>query len=111
MTWTLLAPLIKSCPANTPKIMWNNFPGLNITNNPYPPPGPSNAVAKTGYQPTAPGRNVTLSWETPGKSVGPNNSYTTRSDAGAPKYVAWISQLGLNYTTLEVDSGGHTGCK
>jgi len=109
MTWTLLAPLISSCPANTPKIMWNNFPALNITNNPYPPPGPSNAVAKTGYQPTAPGRNVTLSWEAPGKSVGPNNSYTTRSDAGSPKYVAWISQLGLNYTDLQVDSGGYAG--
>jgi len=108
MTWTLLAPFIASCPPETPKIKWNNFPALTINNNPYPPPGPSDLIAKTGYQPTAPGRNISLSWEAPGKSVGPNNSYTTRSNAGTPKYVAWISQLGLNYTALE-SSGTYSG--
>lgn len=31
MAWTLLAPYIQSCPADNPKIAWQNFPALNIT--------------------------------------------------------------------------------
>jgi len=31
MAWTLLAPHIVSCPAENPRIAWNNFPALNIT--------------------------------------------------------------------------------
>jgi len=104
MTWTLLAPHIKSCPSKNPTVLWNNFPGLNITNNPAPP-GLSNAVAHVTGPLTAPGRVLNLTWESPGKKVGPDLAYTTRSGAGAPKYVAWISQLGLNYTTLENISG------
>lgn len=32
--WTLLAPYISSCPANTTRLAWQNFPTLTILNNP-----------------------------------------------------------------------------
>lgn len=32
--WTLLAPNIKGCPENNTHIVWQNFPALNVTNNP-----------------------------------------------------------------------------
>lgn len=32
--WTLLAPYISSCPANTTRLAWQNFPSLTIINNP-----------------------------------------------------------------------------
>lgn len=47
-----------------------------------------------------PGRVVNLTWEEPGKLVGPNNSYVTSSQAGAPAYVAWVSQLNVTYSPL-----------
>jgi len=105
MTWTLLAPYIKSCPKEYPVVKWNNFPALMIENNPGPP-GPSDHVNNEGYQPTSAGRNVTLSWEKPGQVVGPFNQ-TTRSNASTPTHVAWVSQLGMIYTPLTVN--GTTG--
>jgi len=35
-------------------------------------------------------------------AVGPNNSYVTSTTAVEPKFVAWVSQLNLTYTPLEV---------
>lgn len=32
--WTLLAPYISSCPANTTRLAWQNFPTLRILDNP-----------------------------------------------------------------------------
>jgi hypothetical protein len=32
--WTLLAPYISSCPANSKRLAWQNFPGLNVLNQP-----------------------------------------------------------------------------
>lgn len=32
--WTLLAPYISSCPANTTRLAWQNFPSLTILNEP-----------------------------------------------------------------------------
>lgn len=55
-----------------------------------------------------PGREVHLTWETPGQAVGPNNSYTTSSQAGEPKWVLWASQLNVTYSPLEV-TGPHAG--
>jgi Ferritin-like domain len=55
-----------------------------------------------------PGRKVYFSWDTPGKPVGPNNSYTTSTMAGAPKWVGWVSQLNLTYTPLTL-SGNNAG--
>jgi hypothetical protein len=31
MAWTLLAPYMVSCPAENPRIAWQNFPALNVT--------------------------------------------------------------------------------
>ncbi|KAK9370361.1 ferritin-like domain-containing protein [Lipomyces kononenkoae] len=36
MGWTLLAPYITGCSRDSPKVAWQNFPALNITNNPNP---------------------------------------------------------------------------
>lgn len=57
-----------------------------------------------------PGRQVFFSWELPGKAVGPNNSYVTATAAGAPQYVAWVTQLNLTYSKLTLTSSttGHT---
>ncbi|KGO45261.1 hypothetical protein PEXP_060500 [Penicillium expansum] len=56
---------------------------------------------------TAPGRQVLLQWDLPGKKIGPNNSYitTTETKAGSAKYVLWVSQLNITYTPLYVVSG------
>jgi hypothetical protein len=40
--------------------------------------------------------------------VGPNNSYVTTTQAGAPAWVAWVNQLNLTYTPLEI-SGNNSG--
>ncbi|KAF5606618.1 Rds1 [Fusarium subglutinans] len=34
--WTLLAPYISSCPSNQTRLVWQNFPSLNILNQPNP---------------------------------------------------------------------------
>ncbi|KAG9771226.1 hypothetical protein KCU88_g6399, partial [Aureobasidium melanogenum] len=34
--WTLLAPYISSCPANTTRLAWQNFPSLTVLNQPNP---------------------------------------------------------------------------
>ncbi|KAI1453242.1 ferritin-like domain-containing protein [Annulohypoxylon moriforme] len=47
-----------------------------------------------------PGRQVFLSWDCPGYRTGPNNSYSTSTNAGTAKFAAWVSQLNVTYTTL-----------
>ena len=54
-----------------------------------------------------PGREVFFSWEDPGKAVGPNNSYVTTTAAGAPAFVAWVTQLNLTYSPLTNISGNN----
>jgi len=34
--WTYLAPYISSCPENTTRLIWQNFPALHIVNQPNP---------------------------------------------------------------------------
>ncbi|PYH90423.1 hypothetical protein BO71DRAFT_75615 [Aspergillus ellipticus CBS 707.79] len=55
-----------------------------------------------------PGRQVLLSWETPGKPAGPNNSYVTSTSAGSPKFVAWVTQLNVTYSELTLN-GSQSG--
>lgn len=142
--WTYLAPYISSCPANTTRLAWQNFPALRIVNQPnpnrfspndtlpnevvgtriadpsnstipfnascvnvnattYPGYSCSPAIAHNRSEPLSfPGRLLNLTWESPGQAVGPNNSYVTSTSAGTPKFVAWVSQLNLTYTPLEV---------
>ena len=67
------------------------------------------AVAHNKTEPLSfPGKQVMLRWEAPGKAVGPNMSYVTAINAGAPKFVAWSAQLNLTYSPLTV-TGENTG--
>ena len=76
---------------------WNSDAGALVTPNKYTPL-------------SFPGRSVALQWENPGKSVGPNNSYVTSTQAGgSAKFVAWVSQLNVTYTPLQVSGNrGYT---
>ncbi|EFE35308.1 uncharacterized protein ARB_06265 [Trichophyton benhamiae CBS 112371] len=57
-----------------------------------------------------PGRKILLQWESAGRPVGPNNSYITNTQAKEPAFVAWITQLNVTYTPLEVmENGGNGG--
>jgi Ferritin-like domain len=103
--WTLLAPYITGCSNDTPRLVWQNFPALTVLNNPnataplknatYPPAITTN---RTGL--STPNQTVNLSWEDPGKPVGPNLTYKTNSTAGEPKFAVWVSQLNCTYTPL-----------
>ncbi|KAI9061753.1 Rds1 protein [Trametes sanguinea] len=125
MAWTLLAPHITSCPENNTHLDWQNFPALDILpqNNPDATVITKDDLAAITHNRSValskPGRVVHLSWENPGKPVGPNGSYTTTTSAGKPKerinrlmstaqYVAWISQLNTTYTDLTI-VGKNTG--
>ncbi|KAK1226432.1 hypothetical protein PQX77_010593 [Marasmius sp. AFHP31] len=106
MAWTLLANYITTCPDENPRIEWQNFPGLNITNNPAPneqnlTPGISSNVSAL----SSPGQEVQLTWENPGKVTGYDQLYRTNTTAGEPKFVAWISQLNVTYSPLTNVSG------
>ncbi|KZT58369.1 hypothetical protein CALCODRAFT_482464 [Calocera cornea HHB12733] len=105
MAWTLLAPYLASCPKENPRIEWQNFPALNITNNPSGPnPAYPPAITHNRTALSYPGMKVTFEWEKPGKKVGPDDAYTTSSSAGEPKFAAWISQLNTTYTPLHAIS-------
>lgn len=130
--WTLLAPFISSCPEGQTRLIWQNFPALTVVNNPNPvrtdplltglnegvssitpeescreedcPPRQTNTRPALSF----PGRKVLLSWEDPGKPIGPDQSYVTATTAGHPQYVAWVSQLNVTYSLLE-NIQGNTG--
>jgi hypothetical protein len=71
----------------------NNVTGYNC--------GP--AISRNRSEPLSfPGKRVYFSWDNPGSAVGPNNSYVTSTTAGQPSFVAWVSQLNLTYTPLNV---------
>ncbi|KIJ94209.1 hypothetical protein K443DRAFT_642254 [Laccaria amethystina LaAM-08-1] len=111
MMWTMLAPFIISCPAGNPVIEFQNFPGLNVVNNPDPTPFINTSTPDNNTDPAIthnrsiplsfPGRQVNLTWELPGQAIGPNSSFVTNTTAGAPQFVAWISQLNTTYTVLD----------
>ncbi|CED85588.1 hypothetical protein [Phaffia rhodozyma] len=118
--WTLLSPYIVSCPAENTPIAFNIFPSLTVVNGPsgideafqklpYPTGGPAITHNRTAL--SYPGRLVELAWETPGQVVGPYNQTTAIGDlvttnASAPLYVAWTSQLNTTYTLLTVTGNG-----
>ena len=88
MQWTLLAPYIVGCPENNTRVQFQNFPALNITNNPNVSALALNATPAASRNETSfttPGQAIYLEWESPGKQVGPNNSYTTNTTAGEAK--------------------------
>ncbi|KAL2255546.1 hypothetical protein VTK26DRAFT_3156 [Humicola hyalothermophila] len=62
----------------------------------------SPAISRNRSEPLSyPGRQVFLEWDDPGLPVGPNNSYVTDTQAGAPAFAAWVSQLNVTYTPLQ----------
>jgi len=145
--WTLLAPYISSCPANSKRLVWQNFPALKVLNQPnsarrnatqtpfnettgFGPAAPGSDVpaaesclntTETGFSCQAsisqnrsiplsyPGREVFLSWSNPGSAIGPNNSYTTATTAGAAKFLVWVSQLNVTYSAITNISVGADG--
>ncbi|KAH8696184.1 putative stress response protein Rds1 [Talaromyces proteolyticus] len=104
--WTLLAPYVSSCPANQTRLVWQNFPALNIINNPVPAyANATPAITQNRSTPLSqPGGQVNLVWDAPGKPVGPNNSYITSTSAGRPAYVAWVTQLNVTYSALTISN-------
>lgn len=97
-------------------------PGMNTLNSSSVPPHESclhsstigtNCSAAITHNRTMPlsfpGREVSLSWESPGAPVGPNNSYITGTTAGDPKYVVWVSQLNVTYTELRMGDNSTSG--
>lgn len=145
--WTYLAPYISSCPENTTRLAWQNFPALHVQNqaninrlspndtanwertgNRTADPAitniPQNAsclstnvtgygcypnIGKNRSEPLSfPGKEVYFLWDDPGTPVGPNMSYVTSTAAGAPEWVAWVSQLNLTYTPL-MKTGPNSG--
>ncbi|KAL5485073.1 RDS1 [Sanghuangporus weigelae] len=114
MQWTLMAPYFTSCPASNPKIKWNNFPALNITNSSSAHQFSHPAIApNVSAGLSSPGQTVHFSFEAPGKAVGPNSSFVTVTNTtGSPRFAAWISQLNVTYTELadvSVGRGNETG--
>lgn len=70
----------------------------------------SPAITHDRFSPLSfPGRQVSLQWDLPGKTVGPNNSYITTSQAGNPRFVIWVSQLNITYTPLQVNGNNTRG--
>ncbi|KAI9886838.1 MAG: hypothetical protein M1823_001337 [Watsoniomyces obsoletus] len=130
--WTLLAPYISSCPENQTRLAWQNFPALNVLNNPNPArKHPSDAKPNERFSDLKPeelctpeecgpritqtrpplsfaGREVFFSWENPGKPIGPDQSYITNTTAGPPAFVAWVTQLNVTYSPL-TDIKDNTG--
>ncbi len=128
-----MAPFIASCPENQTRLVWQNFPALNVLNNPNPARRDPNAtrfkervsdispeescgadcgpgLAQVRPIPLSyPGKEVYLEWEAPGKAVGPNQSYITNTTAGAPAFVAWVTQLNVTYSPLMDIMPNNTG--
>ncbi|KAK2796670.1 hypothetical protein FQN51_009111 [Onygenales sp. PD_10] len=75
------------------------IPPAQLRNASTPDCGPA-VIANSTPPLSFPGRPVKLSWEAPGKPVGPNNSYVTSTQAGKPMYVAWVTQLNVTYSPL-----------
>ncbi|KAF9154849.1 hypothetical protein BG015_011794 [Linnemannia schmuckeri] len=104
MQWSLQARYIVSCPEVNHKypLVWQVFPELRIVNNPNstdPHFGPAISTERTALSHS--GREVKFEFDAPGKQVGPDGKYNTSTNAGTPKFAAWISQLNVTYTPLE----------
>lgn len=110
-------PSLSSAGGNSSAITNNTLgPGTNVVKT----PNNSNStiansscgagVTQGTYTPLSfPGRLVALQWDTPGKQVGPNNSYVTSTQAKNATFVVWVSQLNVTYTQLRVNGNGTRG--
>lgn len=89
MQWTVLAPYITSCPSQNAHIEWQNFPWLSVTNAPNASVLTNETSPAITHNRTMPlseaGFQLNLTWESPGKQVGPDLAYITSSSAGEPQ--------------------------
>ncbi|KAM0790551.1 hypothetical protein ACM66B_004420 [Microbotryomycetes sp. NB124-2] len=97
--WTLQQRYLKDCPENNPRIQFQIFPDLIIENQVNALGG--KAALSTNRTLTSYGREIQVSWESPGRSTGPNNSYTTNSTAEKPRFAAFVQQLNVTYVGLD----------
>ncbi|GAA5960124.1 hypothetical protein JCM21900_002411 [Sporobolomyces salmonicolor] len=106
--WTMLSRFIKSCPSTNPRIEWQNFPALTITNQPWALAGKpginSNYTLTSGA-----GRKLHFTWEQPGKVTGYDDLYVTSTFAGEPKFLAFFDQLNVTYAPIYDVKKGHDG--
>jgi len=59
--WTLLAPYISSCPSNSKRLVWQNFPALKVINQPNSARWNASQTGlneTTGWGPAAPSKDV-----------------------------------------------------
>lgn len=97
--WTLLAPYISSCPANTTRVAWQNFPALTIWNQPNPAkvdPNQGGDEAVTGSNPsnstTVADNNQCSTAQGDGNACGPaiaNNRSIPLSYPGRPVHFSF----------------------
>ncbi|KAJ5489024.1 Protein rds1 [Penicillium diatomitis] len=83
--WTLLAPYISSCPEGQTRLAWQNFPGLQVLNQ------PSSATANNGTTPMnntlGPAANVVRGNKTNNQpATGQNDGARVTHDTGALSY-------------------------
>lgn len=105
--WTLLAPLIQSCPPENPRIGWSNYPTLRVDNqNPLRYDGSKSAVSTNITQPLAgPGKTIYYSWDKAGEMVGPDDSYKTVAPGGStPKYALFQQSYNISYAPITLTS-------
>ncbi|ORX41088.1 hypothetical protein BD324DRAFT_678481 [Kockovaella imperatae] len=113
MAWSLLSRYLVECPAQNPKIEWQIFPWLSVTNESnLLQDGYLAAITHNRTSLSEPGRNITFRWDDTNQTVSYNNSYTTSIggaiNSSAPAFVAFVSQLNVTYAPLTV-TGSNTG--
>ncbi|KAK9473938.1 uncharacterized protein V1510DRAFT_413104 [Dipodascopsis tothii] len=106
MAWTLLAPYITGCSAETPMVAWQNFPALNITNNPNATISSNSTGATNG---TASG-GATNGTATGGATNGTtsNGTAATNGTFMPPEITTNRTSLSTAGSTVEL-SGEHPG--
>jgi hypothetical protein len=117
--WTLLAPYISSCPANQTRLIWQNFPSLNILNQPNPARiNGSNVLNETtgGYTNTAssdiPAKDACVNATAVGENCSPaitHNRTEPLSYAGRQVLLEWDapgSPIGPNNSYVTSTSAG-----
>lgn len=110
MAWTLLSRYIVSCPSSNPYIEWPIFPWLSVTNEPnLLQDGYLSAITHNRTSLTEEGRLVELAWDAPETGISYDGKYNSSlgglvkgSDNKQPTHVAWISQLNVTYTEIEI---------
>lgn len=111
MSWTLLSRYIVACPEGTPRIEWPIFPLLTTDAPSLLIDNYTAAITNSRPSLTEAGRRVELYWESPKSGLSDNGLYNSSvggliTEASRPSFVAWISQLNVTYTPLEVTGDG-----